>query len=128
MQLEINPSDGGAEVDILNLKKMLNETTLESVEIVSGQIIEEPVVAKIVSISGGNIKSMILARTINISGSNAVIGKGGMLVCGRIFHDCSHSVNGGIVLAGKEFYKLGKNCCNYIDGASYSYFMVLGEG
>jgi len=123
MQLENTSLD----VSIADLKRMLDGATLENIKIVSGQIIDKPVVAKSISISGGNIKSMILARTINIADSDAVIEKGGTLVCARIFHDLSHSVNGGVVLAGKEFYKLGRVCCNYTFGNSCEELMILGE-
>jgi hypothetical protein len=128
MQIENDLLGPKAGIDILELKRMLDSASLESVVIHSGQIIEKPIVAQRVIIHGGNIREMILARVITIAKSDAIVEKGGMLVCGKIFHDCSHQVVDGNVFAGKEFFKLGTNCCNYNCGNGCDDFLVLGEG
>lgn len=127
MQLKNNLLDPKVGIDIPKLKRTLDDANLESVTIQSGQIIEKPIVAQRVFIHGGNIRAMILARVITISKSDAIVEKGGMLVCGRIFHDCSHQVVDGNIFAGKELFKLGVNCCNYNNGKCCDDFLVLGE-
>jgi len=120
--------DSEAEMDIPSLKKMLEQTKLERIEIFSGQTVDKPIVAKSVYISGGHIEAMVLARVITISNSDAVIKEGGMLVCGRLFHDFSHRVDGGKIFSGEEFSKPGVNCCNYNSISSCGKFTILGEG
>jgi len=114
-------------MNVPELKKMLVETSVESVKIISGQIIIQPIVAKTVDIFGGEIRAMVLARVITISDSDVVIGEGGKLVCGRLIHDLSYRKDGGKIFAGEELYKMGPRCSNYNYNSGCSEFLELKE-